>query len=86
MSRLLSDLNGGVVRPDGSLVDRDGQATGLRVIPGGYIIIDITGHAVGTLTMVGRIYNSAGHLVAQVERHDMLPEAGRDRPLRPLVA
>lgn len=71
MCHLPADLDGGSVRPDGVLIDRDGQPTSLQVTPGGYVIVDSFGQAVGTLTMVGRIYDGAGQLVAQVDRYDL---------------
>lgn len=70
MRRSLTDLSGGVVRPDGTLIDQGGQPTGLHVNPGGYIIVDMSGQMVGTLSMAGRVYDGAGNLMSQVERRD----------------
>jgi hypothetical protein len=64
-------LRGASVRETGAMTNRRGEPTGLSVRPGGYLIFDEADRIIGTLTMVGRVYDRNGHLVTQVERHDL---------------
>lgn len=64
-------LRGASVRETGTMTNRRGEPTGLHVQPGGYMIFDEADRIVGTLSMVGRVYDRDGFMVTQVERHDM---------------
>lgn len=64
-------LRGANVRETGMMTNRRGEPTGFRVKPGGYMIFDETDRIIGTLTMVGRVYDRDGFMVTQIERHDM---------------
>jgi hypothetical protein len=65
-------LRGASVQETGAMTNRQGDPTGLRVSPGGYLIFDETSRVIGTLSLVGRVYDRDGYLVTQVERHDLI--------------
>lgn len=64
-------LRGASVGENGELTNRRGEAIGMRVTPDGYLIFDDGDQIVGTLTLAGRVYDRNGHLVTQVDRHDL---------------
>jgi hypothetical protein len=64
-------LRGASVRHNGAVMNRRGDLIGLHVNPGGYLIRDEADRVIGTITLVGRVYDRNGALVTQVVRHDM---------------
>jgi hypothetical protein len=66
----LTNLRGGTVHPNGELVDRQGQPTGLRVTRSSHQIIDEQGKVVGSITLSGSVYDRDGLLAATVIRRD----------------
>lgn len=81
MHRNLIRLRGACVLKDGTMANRRGEAIGLRVSPGGYLIFDASDRVVGMITRAGRVYDASGRLVTQVERHDLTALAAEPEPL-----
>lgn len=84
MSWKLVKLCGACVLESGAIANRRGERVGLRISPGGYLIFDEADQIVGTLTMAGRVYDCAGRLVTQIERHDLSAARPDPEPLRAL--
>jgi hypothetical protein len=72
------------VLENGAMANRRGEAIGLRVSPGGYMIFDECDRVVGTITLAGRVYDPSGRLITQVERYDLSVRPIDVEPLRAL--
>ncbi|NNJ12241.1 hypothetical protein EKD04_018080 [Chloroflexales bacterium ZM16-3] len=83
MHWMLIRLRGACVLENGTMTNRRGELIGLHISPGGYMIFDETDQIVGTITMAGRVYDQNGHMVTQIERHDL--SAARSDPATELA-